>query len=200
MFTRQKSKAVANVTADNPSGVIGSQPLPSKFSPDSNEDRKRPMKLGRGIAKPDVVAVPFGSLPGDFGIAPLPAKNRLRKGEAKEVFAAPLLEATAGEVARASNVMSEEAKVPVSLLATKQETSKRNRNVADDHTKNTKKKTKVKSVEAKETDVFDFDEVEEQPKEETKKKAINHGRKPKSIAVVGDDGQKKMLIYLYFLS
>jgi hypothetical protein len=81
-------------------------------------------------------------------------------------------------------VMSEEVKVPVSLLATKQETSKRNHNVDDDHTKNTKKKTKVKSVEVKETDVFDFDEVEEQPKEETKKKAINHGRKPESIAVV----------------
>jgi hypothetical protein len=61
MFTCQKSKAVAKVTADNPSGVIGSQsqPLPSEFSPDRNEDRKRPVKLGRGIAKPDVVAVPF---------------------------------------------------------------------------------------------------------------------------------------------
>jgi hypothetical protein len=136
MFTRQKSKAVANVTADNSSGGIGSQPLPSGFSFDSDEDRKRPVKLGRGIAKSDVVAVPFGSLPDDFGITPMTAKNRHRKSEAKEVVAAPLLEVTVGEVARASNVTSEEVKVPVSLLATKQETSKRIRNVADDHTKN----------------------------------------------------------------
>jgi hypothetical protein len=32
MFTRQKSKAVANITADNPSGGIGVQPSPSEFS------------------------------------------------------------------------------------------------------------------------------------------------------------------------
>ncbi len=84
------------------------------------------MKLGRSIAKPDVVGVPFGSLPGNFGIHPLPA-------------------------------------------------SKRNSNVADDHTKNMKKKSKVKSVEMKEFDfdnanVFDFDHVKEQPKRRRKRK------------------------------
>jgi Ulp1 family protease len=155
------------------------------------------VKLGRGIAKSDVVAVPFGSLPDDFGITPMTAKNRHRKREAKEVVAAPLLEVTVGEVARASNVTSEEVKVPVSLLATKQETSKRIRNVADDHSNNTKKKAKARPVEAKgndtkkkakakrvegkETDVFPLDDDKDQPKEKTKKKAIN-------VAELGDDG------------
>jgi hypothetical protein len=190
MFTRQKSKAVANLTANNPSGGIGSQTSPSEFSFDSDEDRKHPVKLGRSINK-TVVAVPFESLPDDFGMAPLSAKNRHRKREAKEVVAAPLLEATAGEVARASNVTSEEVKVPVSLLVTKQETSRRIRNVADNHSKNTKKKAKAKWVEGKETDVFPLDDIEEQPKEETKKKAIN-------VAEVGDDGPKTNADLLVF--
>jgi hypothetical protein len=117
------------------------------------------------------------------------------------------LEVTVGEVARASNVTSEEVKVPVSLLATKQETSKRIRYVADDHSKNMKKKAKAKPVEAKgidmnkkakakrvegkETDVFPLDDNEDQPKEETKKKAIN-------VAEVGDDSPKTNADLLLF--
>ncbi len=146
--------------------------------------------MGRSIAETDVVAVPFGTLPDNFGIHLLPAKEHLCKG-----------------VAAALNVTSKEVKVPVSVTGkevTKEVTSKRFCNLAEDHMKNMKKKTKVKSIEMKETghgkksviaevsnvDEFDFDDVEEQQKKVTKKKAMNHGRKPKIISVDGNDDKK----------
>jgi hypothetical protein len=113
MFTRLKSKLVgdATVTTDTPSGDIGSQHLPTEFSPEEHEERKWAVKVGGSIAESDVVAVPFGSLPGDFGIHPLPAKEHLCKGVADEASAAPVVKVTAGEVAAASNVTSKEVKV-----------------------------------------------------------------------------------------
>jgi hypothetical protein len=187
-FTHQKSKlgAVVNVTTGNPSGDIGSQHLPSEFSPEKNEERKRAVKVGGSIAKPDVVAVPFGTLPGDFGIHP-PAKDNFRKGVAQEVAASNMMNKEVKvPVSVTVEEVAKEVKVPVSLTVTKEVTSKRFCNVADDHAKNMKKKTKVKSVETKDLghgkksaldevsnedefdfdnlDVFDFDDVKEQPK------------------------------------
>jgi len=76
MFTRLKSKLVGNAadTTVTPSGDIGSQPLPTELSPEKREEKKRAVKVGGSIAEPEVVAVPFGTLPGDFGSHPLLAK------------------------------------------------------------------------------------------------------------------------------
>jgi hypothetical protein len=65
MFTHVKSKLVgdATVTTGTPSGDIGSQQLPTKFSPEKHEEKKRAVKVGGSIAEPDFVAVPFGTLP-----------------------------------------------------------------------------------------------------------------------------------------
>jgi hypothetical protein len=177
MFTHQKYKLGGNaaITTASPSTDVGSQHLPTE----KPEGRKHAVKVAGSIAETDVVAVPFGTLPGDFGIRPLPAKEHHRQGLAKEVSEAPLLKATAGEVPEASNVTSKEGK------------GKRYRNVVEDEIKVMEKKTKVKSIEAKEqghgkkaviadiqhvdkfdfdnSDVFDFPYVEEQPKKKTKK-------------------------------
>jgi hypothetical protein len=137
------------------------------------------VKVGGSIAEKDIVAVPFGTLAGDFGILPLPAKERNHQGLANEVSEAPLLKATSGEVPAASNMTRKEAK------------GKRYRNVVEDAIKVMEKKTKVKSTEAKEqgdgkeavladvlhvdefafdkADVFDFSYVEEQPEKSPKK-------------------------------
>ena len=112
MFTRLKSKLVANAadTTVTPSGDIGSQPLPTELSPGKREEKKRAVKVGGSIAEPEVVAVPFGTLPGDFGSHPLLAKEHLRKGVVEEAAAAPVLKVTAGELgAAASNATSKAA-------------------------------------------------------------------------------------------
>jgi hypothetical protein len=112
MFTGQKYKLGGDtaITAASPSNDVGSQHLPTKSSSEKPEGRKRAVKVGGSIAEKDVVAVPFGTLAGDFGIRPLPAKERNRQGLANEVSEAPLLKASAGEVPAASNVTSKEAK------------------------------------------------------------------------------------------
>jgi hypothetical protein len=140
MFTHQKYKlgGDAAITTASPSTDVGSQHLPTESSPEKPEGRKRAVKVVGSIAETDVVAVPFGTLPGDFGIRLLPAKERHHQGLAKEVSGAPLLKVTAGEVPAAFNVMSKEAK------------GKRYRNVVEDEIKVTEKKTMVKSIEGKE--------------------------------------------------
>ena len=76
MFTRLKSKLVGNAvdTTVTPSGHIRSQPLPTELSPEKHEEKKRTVIVGGSIAEPEVVAVPFGTLPGDFRSHPLLAK------------------------------------------------------------------------------------------------------------------------------
>ncbi len=181
MFTCQKYKlgGDAAITTASPSTDVESQQLPTESSPEKPEGRKRAVKVGGSIASKDVVVVPFGTLAGDFGIRPLPAKERNCQALANEASEAPLLKVTAGEVPAAPSVTSKEAK------------GKRNRNVVEDAVKVTEKKTRVKSTEAKEqgdgkdaliadvlhvdefafdkADVFDFSYVEEQPEKSPKK-------------------------------
>jgi hypothetical protein len=86
MFTRLKMKLVGNapVTTSSPSGDTGSQPVLAEVSPGKAAGKKRAMKVGSISAVPEVVAVPFGSLPGDFGIQPLPTKELSLKRAADE--------------------------------------------------------------------------------------------------------------------
>jgi hypothetical protein len=68
MFTRLKSKlgGDAAITTDTPSSDVRSQHLPTESSTEKPEGRKWAVKVGGSIAETDVVAVPFGTLPGDF--------------------------------------------------------------------------------------------------------------------------------------
>ncbi len=156
------------------------------------------MKVGGSIAEKDVVAVPFGTLAGDFGILPLPAKERNHQGLANEVSEAPLLKATSGEVPAASNMTRKEAK------------GKRYHNVVEDAIKVMEKKTKVKSTEAKEqgdgkeavladvlhvdefafdkADVFDFPYMEEQPEKSPKNQLLRKWKNNRKR------GQKRQLL------
>ncbi len=61
-----------------------------------------------GKATLEVVAVPFGSFPGDFGIQPLPAKELSHKKVADKASNMTSNAATSGEVATAMIMMSKE--------------------------------------------------------------------------------------------
>ena len=79
MFTRLKKKLVGDASdiITSPSGSIGSQPALTKVTAGKAVGKKR-----AGKAEPEVVALPFGSLPGDFGIQPLPTKEISQKTKA----------------------------------------------------------------------------------------------------------------------
>ena len=66
MFTRRLKQLVGNAAAD-----IGSQPVHSEVSPGKPVGKKH---VGKAVSEVVAVPVPFGSLPGDFGVQPLQAK------------------------------------------------------------------------------------------------------------------------------
>jgi hypothetical protein len=70
-------------------------------SPDLPDGKKRAVKKGLDIAVVEVVDVPFGSLPGDFGIQPVESKSVPPKDVADEAAADTVLKAMGGEVAAA---------------------------------------------------------------------------------------------------
>jgi len=67
MFTRRLKQLVGNAAAD-----IGSQPVPTEVSPAKPVGKKH---AGKAISEVVAVPVPFGSLPGDFGMQPLVAEE-----------------------------------------------------------------------------------------------------------------------------
>ena len=67
MFTRRLKQLVGNAAAD-----IGSQPVPTEVSPAKPVGKKH---AGKAVSEVVAVPVPFGSLPGDFGIQPLVAEE-----------------------------------------------------------------------------------------------------------------------------
>jgi hypothetical protein len=72
MFTCRLKQLVgdAHVTTRTPSRDIGSQPMHTKVSPGKAAGKKHAWKA---VSK--VVALPFRSLPSDFGMQLLPAKE-----------------------------------------------------------------------------------------------------------------------------
>jgi hypothetical protein len=78
MFTHRLKQLVRNAAAD-----IGSQPVPTEVSPGKPVGKKQ---VGKAILKVVAVPVPFVSLPGDFGIQPLLAKEASYKKVAVEAL------------------------------------------------------------------------------------------------------------------
>ncbi len=71
MFTHRLKQLVGNAAAD-----IGSQPVPTEVSPAKPVGKKH---AGKAVSEVVAVPVPFGSLPGDFGIQPLVAEEASHK-------------------------------------------------------------------------------------------------------------------------
>jgi hypothetical protein len=71
----------------------------TQLLPDNPQGKKCAMKMGTNIAAVEVITDPFGILPGNFGIQPLPAETLPPKRFTEEVAAEPDLKVTGREAA-----------------------------------------------------------------------------------------------------
>ena len=95
MFTRRLKQLVGNAAAD-----IGSQPVHSEVSPGKPVGKKH---VGKAVSEVVAVPVPFGSLPGDFGVQPLQAEA-VAKATGAEAAAGKVTVTTGAEAAKKTTV------------------------------------------------------------------------------------------------